>query len=200
MSETNPPLIILRRNEVALQNPADITSLKLMVVSYRDRKGVDREWEYVTRIKDLKVVTVIAHTLKGSILFVKQPRATFNQYLLSFPAGLIEPHETVTEGGARELKEETGYIIRKEDILSISPFMAISPGLSTEVVAVIEVLIRSVVVIGSQHLREGEDIEWYWITPQKLYDTVQHNLLPPNTLLDAQVWYYIRGIVRTRSP
>jgi hypothetical protein len=78
--------------------------------------------------------------------------------------------------------------------------MAISPGLSTEVVAVIEVLIRSVVVIGSQHLREGEDIEWYWITPQKLYDTVQHNLLPPNTLLDAQVWYYIRGIVRTRSP
>jgi 8-oxo-dGTP pyrophosphatase MutT (NUDIX family) len=200
MPGMNPPFTNIERTEVALKRPAEVKFLKLWVVSYQDRKGVERRWEYVSRAEDQKVVTIIAHTLEGEILLIKQPRASFNQYIISFPAGLIEASEDVTEAGVREATEETGYVLKEEDILGISPFMAISPGLSSEATAIIEVLIRNRFEGGLQHLEETEDISSMWITPQELYKIVQNNALSFNVMLDAQVWYYVIGIIHNHDP
>ena len=45
----------------------------------------------------------------GQVLFVEQYRPATRQTSLELPAGIIEPGESYTAAGARELAEETGF-------------------------------------------------------------------------------------------
>jgi ADP-ribose pyrophosphatase len=199
-SDVNPPLIERERKEVKLENPEEVEHLKIMTVSYTNIhiKDDDGRWEYVSRVGDKKVVTIIAYNLVGDLLLIKQPRATFNQYIVSFPAGLIEPKQAPIEAAASELEQETGYTIKQ--VLGHTQFMAISPGLSTEAVSVVEVIVNDLTIHPRPKSEKGEDIRCFWVNPEKLRDkTFLLNLLPPNTMLDAQVWYYAIGLIKPKN-
>lgn len=49
-----------------------------------------------------------------SLLLIREFRYPLNSWCIAFPAGLIEPGEDLAESIDRELREETGYRVRRE--------------------------------------------------------------------------------------
>ena len=94
-------------------------------IEYEGADGVVRTWEAVrrtTRPKDSPVdaVHIIAtrNAVHGfEVLLEKQFRPPAGKVVIEFPAGLVDPNETLEECALRELKEETGYageVVRPE--------------------------------------------------------------------------------------
>jgi len=97
--------------------------LQLSKVTYKDEKGVQREWEScdrTTRHNGIDSVEMIVHVKSSKnpsqetkILVVSQYRPPVESYTAEFPAGLIDEKETPEQAALRELKEETcvNYIL-----------------------------------------------------------------------------------------
>lgn len=96
-----------------------------------EQKGKDPyEYEYITRTQrscrgGVEVVPIIKKEGKLYLLLIKNFRYPINAYCLEFPGGIIDEGETLEEAAARELREETGYIINK--ILSVQPEIQVDP-------------------------------------------------------------------------
>ena len=58
---------------------------------------------------ELSPATVVIAVADGQVLFVEQYRPTVRNTQLELPAGIVEPGESYTAAGARELAEETGF-------------------------------------------------------------------------------------------
>jgi len=58
---------------------------------------------------ELAPATVIIAVADDEVLFVEQYRPTVRTTQLELPAGIVEPGESYTAAGARELAEETGF-------------------------------------------------------------------------------------------
>jgi ADP-ribose pyrophosphatase len=58
---------------------------------------------------ELSPATVVIAVADGDVLFVEQYRPTIRNTQLELPAGIVEPGESYTAAGARELAEETGF-------------------------------------------------------------------------------------------
>jgi ADP-ribose pyrophosphatase len=103
--------------------------IKTTLISYRDRRGVVREWEAVGRAEDNRVVVIIPVTRTGELLLVRQYRPAVDSYVIELPAGLVEPDEDDLTAGRRELIEETGYVSD-----AITPLIegVMSTGINTE--------------------------------------------------------------------
>lgn len=57
-------------------------------------------------------VCIVPQTAEGKLLLVREFRYPLNSWCVAFPAGLMEPHETLGTCANRELREETGYGLR----------------------------------------------------------------------------------------
>jgi ADP-ribose pyrophosphatase len=58
---------------------------------------------------ELSPATVVIAVADDRVLFVEQYRPTVRNTQLELPAGIVEPGESYTAAGARELAEETGF-------------------------------------------------------------------------------------------
>ncbi len=58
---------------------------------------------------ELPPATVVVAVADDAVLFVEQYRPTIRATDLELPAGIVEPGESYTAAGARELAEETGF-------------------------------------------------------------------------------------------
>ncbi|AZQ13412.1 NUDIX hydrolase [Halorubrum sp. PV6] len=58
---------------------------------------------------ELSPATVVIAVADDQVLFVEQYRPTVRNTQLELPAGIVEPGESYTAAGARELAEETGF-------------------------------------------------------------------------------------------
>lgn len=94
---------------------------KLEYISPIGQKGV---WEIARRttrpkgsICDAVIIIPVLKYSNGDkkLVFVRQFRPPTNGVCVEFPAGLVDPNDTIDECALRELKEETGYVgtIRK---------------------------------------------------------------------------------------
>lgn len=72
-------------------------------------------------------------TDKKNLVFVKQYRASVDDFVLEFPAGRIEQEESQLEAAVRELAEESGFVATK--IQSLGTFLT-APHISDETVHV----------------------------------------------------------------
>lgn len=58
---------------------------------------------------ELPPATIVIAVADDTVLFVEQYRPTIRETNLELPAGIVEPGESYTAAGARELAEETGF-------------------------------------------------------------------------------------------
>lgn len=107
--------------------------LKYDVVS---RKGLE---EYRSEIETLGTVApqvdavcIVGHTANDEFLLIREFRFPMNRMCVAFPAGLREPGEDIVECTARELREETGFdLVRDECGQPVSARACVQPGFSS---------------------------------------------------------------------
>jgi ADP-ribose pyrophosphatase len=85
-------------------------------------------WEYASRKNNTGVVSIIA-TQGTNLILVKQFRKPVDNYVIEFPAGLIDGGENPYQTAKREMLEETGMEI---DVYNIMGPCAKSPGMTNE--------------------------------------------------------------------
>ena len=103
-------------------------------IIYSDSCGHTRHWENVRRTTKGGAVIIIAKMLhSGKIVLIRQFRPPINNYIVEFPAGLVDENESFENAAIRELKEETGYVGK---IKKVIPPIHSSPGMTNESVAV----------------------------------------------------------------
>ncbi len=120
--------------------------LNLFRVDYRDQRGATKGWIYASRQASPKaetmdwerpdaVVIVAWHTGRGKLVIIREYRVVLGGYQLGFPAGLIDPGETIAETARRELREETGLTLTR--VIRSSPPVYSSSGMTDESVALV---------------------------------------------------------------
>lgn len=124
----------------------DFSHLNLFRTRYTDRRGKERTWVFASRrsqplssgraleVPDA-VVIVPFHSARQELVAIKEFRVTLGGYQIGFPAGLIDPGETVDEAARRELREETGLSLRR--VLYRSPAVFSSSGMTDESVCLV---------------------------------------------------------------
>ena len=101
---------------------------------------------------------------KEFIVLTKEFRQPINDYVFSFPAGLVEEGEDPLTCCARELQEEIGA----EEISEIDQLSDVcynSEGMTDESVVIYEVVVTK---LGKQNLQDHEDIKTFIIPLEEL--------------------------------
>src|SRR6056297_103797 len=141
-------------------------------------------WEYISRKNKQKGIVIIPRFISGSqekYILIKQKRVPFNNYVIEFPAGLVESNETVENCAHRELKEETGA---SGEIRSISPLLSTSSGITDELIYFVY---YDVMEIGKKNLDESEDIETIIKSKRDIKNYLKSN---NEHIIDSKVWAY----------
>lgn len=169
--------------------------LSVNELGWQDSKGRIRSWESSERVKGAGAVMIIA-VIKQSdeVILVKQFRPPASQFVIEFPAGLIDrPGESVEATAERELYEETGYHGR---ITEISDLVYSSPGMSREKLVIVKI------EVDAGHFSAGppescqedtEDIETLLVKRSEL-KTFLKNQIRYGDGVDAKLWTYAEAI------
>lgn len=168
--------------------------VSLELLHYRDQTQTERKWEAVQRTGNTNAAVIIA-TLKpdDKILLIRQYRPPLDQYVIEFPAGLIDPGENAAETALRELREETGY---EGTIDSITPGAASSAGLTGELLILVFMSVNTALP-QNQHpapnLQDGEEIEVFAIPQTGLNDFLQKKI-NQGDILDSRLAAWAAGL------
>ncbi len=120
--------------------------VNLFRADYRDQRGATRGWIYASRQQVPKietmswerpdaVVIVAWHTGRCMLVVIREYRVVLGGYQFGFPAGLMDPGETIAETARRELREETGLTLTR--VLRCSPPVYSSSGMTDESVTLV---------------------------------------------------------------
>ncbi len=138
--------------------------LYLSRLRYLGHDGVERTWETAGRNNSHGAVVIMA-TVKetGELILIRQYRPPLDQYVIEFPAGLIDSGETPETAALRELREETGY---SGKLLAVTPKAYSSPGLTDEFLVFAK--IEADPQRGETKFDESESIETFAVKPADL--------------------------------
>lgn len=165
--------------------------LNLFSASYTDQSRKSKEWIFASRhegenplLKHYRhpdaVVIVPFHMAAGKLIIVREFRVALGGYQYGFPAGLLDPGETIEQAGRRELFEETGLTVNR--VLKKSPAVFSSSGLTDESISMLYVECNGTPT--DKRHSDSEDIEVVMVSRQQASDlTADHDLK-----LDVKTW------------
>jgi ADP-ribose pyrophosphatase len=118
----------------------DNRHLNLISVKYQDRNTTEKSWIYATRGNETRpdaVVVVPYHRTEEKLVLIKEFRVPLGGSQYGFPAGLVDPGESIEMAGGRELLEETGLTVTR--VLKVSPPIFSSSGMTDESIGLLYV-------------------------------------------------------------
>lgn len=164
-------------------------------ITYRLEDGTDKTYEMISRnpdaknLKDLQshdadaVVLIIHDESKERILLSREFRMAVGDWIINFPAGLIEPGEAIEQCAHRELKEETGL-----DLISVDTIMPLSYsaiGFSNE---------TNIAVMGTasgafqKSSSAAEEIQAAWYTKEEVKNLIRTERFASRTQTYCYMW------------
>ena len=194
---SSEPCAVLSRSRLAATPWLALESL-----TYRDATGKERKWDLVTRVTKKKESSADAVAVFAKLqaegketktLLVKQFRPPVDKYTLELPAGLIDEGETAGEAALRELKEETGYTATVE---SVSPPLAMSPGMTDESIHFVTVVVdldSPANANPKQALEETESIDVVEVPLKELSSTLA-SASQSGAMVFAGLWFFASAL------
>lgn len=181
------------------ENARFINLEKLEYVSPAGKKGLWEMARRTTRPKgsavDAVIIIPILKYANGDkkLVFVRQFRPPTGGVCVEFPAGLVDPEDTIEECALRELKEETGYVgvIRKKSRTVWS-----DPGLSDANCVIVWVDVdmeKEENKVPVPHWMDNEVIEVVSVKSSELEETME-KWLKQGYLIDAKVQTFLIGV------
>lgn len=179
--------------------------LKFEEITFSDPvHGNTKTWEYVRRVGGcpgrVDAVEVVSFLKQSNqpdhVVLVTQYRPPIKQYCIEFPAGLVEPSETVLDAAKREMKEECGYTI--DDNVSLSPTLFYEPGLSNSNVQLVFAEINGDLEVNKNPPQTLENDEWSLrplILPvNDLFAALKEYSAAHNMAIDAKLYTFAMGL------
>lgn len=130
-------------------------------------------------------VCIVPVTVDKRLVMIKEFRYPLNSYCIAFPAGLMEAGEDMVSSAERELLEETGYALhRNEDgepvvrVLSQAGYS--SAGMSSETVQVIYATVENEPA-HEQETEENELIQVFTLPLGQIATFLRENTVPIGT-------------------
>ena len=174
--------------------------LNLYDVNYVAESGVEKFWQVVTRQKEPRCVTgrylqpdavviVPFHTAIDKLVILREYRVPLADYEVGFPAGLIDPGESVEQATRRELMEETGLTVGR--FTRISPPIYSSAGMTDESVSMVYVECEGVPSTDAN--TASEMIEILLVSPGEALELLKDE----NLKFDAKAWLVISRFAET---
>lgn len=156
----------------------DGNSYEYEAVSRKSLEEYERELrapDAASKKKHPDAVCIVPVLDDGSVLLIREFRYALNDWIIAFPAGLVEPGEDVKECIARELEEETGYRLsgKAEDAVTLLPETGFSSaGMTDENVLVAKALVEP---SHEQQLEQSEFIELFVLERSKIGEFLESN-------------------------
>jgi len=130
-------------------------------------------------------VCIVPRTEDDRLVLIREFRYPLNSWCIAFPAGLIEPGETIEETVERELAEETGYALRRDaqgktHMRKLSQPGYSSAGMSGESVQVVYVHVQNEPAF-EQRTESAELIETFTVAADDIPDFLEANTMPIGT-------------------
>jgi ADP-ribose pyrophosphatase len=173
--------------------------LNLFEVHYEDPGGTPRSWLLASRRAAPKctaggferpdaVVIVAFHGPSQKVVVTREYRVPLADFEYGFPAGLVDPGESVAAAVARELREETGLELTR--IVRSGPPVYSSAGLTDESVAMVYVDCQGTPsTAGNQG---AELIEVLLVSPAEADRLCRE----PDLKFDAKAWLVLEQFAR----
>ncbi len=179
---------------------SDQHHLNLFSLSYLDQRGSEKSWVFASRKKVPEVVDerppaadavviVPFHMEKKKLVMIREFRVPLGGFQYGFPAGLVDPGETVEETAARELKEETGLYL--ESVVRTSPPIYSSSGMTDESISLVFAdCLGEVNLLGNEPSEEISVLFLSRSDAKKLLDT-------PGLKFDVKSWIVLAHFADT---
>ncbi|KAK9825973.1 hypothetical protein WJX74_002460 [Apatococcus lobatus] len=181
--------------------PGGFKWITLRRLQYVDQEGRERVWEAAerrTRSGSVDAVAILAKVFSKSspekIILVSQFRPPQGQFVIEFPAGLIDDGELASQSAVRELKEETGYSGR---VMEESPIIYSDPGLTSSNFQMVTIHIDADAEQNREvnpELEEGEFVETLLLPVAGLYHKLLDLQKERKCDLDARLLLYAQGL------
>ncbi|MBR9648817.1 NUDIX hydrolase [Clostridium tyrobutyricum] len=167
--------------------------ISLKEITYRGKKNDELKWESVERTNTVNTVVMLSKLIPSNrYILIKQYRAAIDNYVIGFPAGLME-NDDAAENALRELKEETGYIGK---VGSESPLLYSNAALLSDTVRLLGITVDENLPENKnpkQELEDSEDIEVILIEKHKIIDFLKKEQ-KSGTALGIGCWYVFCGL------
>jgi len=178
---------------------AKIKFVTLFAISYLDRKGNAKQWHMVSRGDQPKCITgehqrpdaaiiVPYHRGENKLVVIREYRVPVGDYMYGFPAGLLDPGETLAVAAGRELLEETGLDLIK--VYRHSPALFSSAGITDEAIAMVFAEVDG--TPGIRRNTDSEDIEIFLMDRQEVRDLLHRS----DIFFGARAWLAMDAFAR----
>jgi ADP-ribose pyrophosphatase len=177
---------------------AKIKFVTLFAISYIDRLGQPRSWHMVSRGDPPKcleaghprpdaAIIVPYHRRENKLVVIKEYRVPVGDYLYGFPAGLLDPGETLAAAARRELHEETGLDL--VEVYRHSPAVFSSAGITDETIVMVFAEVEG--TPSARHNADSEEIEVLLMDRQEVQDLLQRS----DIVFSARAWLAMDAFV-----